>query len=147
MTTEVGTKVAARPRRFEVFELKRIPDESGTLYAAEVAQHAGKQFERVFFISNVPRGARRGGHAHRVQDEYLICVRGSVDVRIESLGEVTTIELKRPDVALYLPASYWRDLLNFSPDAVLIVLALRAWSESDYIRDRSAFRRRGAELE
>ncbi|MDB5070336.1 MAG: WxcM protein [Candidatus Eremiobacteraeota bacterium] len=126
---------------FAVFDLERIADERGILYVAELARRGSGSFDRIFFLAGVPPGERRGGHAHKEQAEYVICVQGSVDVRVQSRGTVTVIPLARPGRALFLPAGYWRDLVNFSDDALLAVVCEHAFNEDDYIRDRAAFER------
>jgi len=90
-------------------------------------------------ITEVPAGGSRGGHAHKRQYEYVICVSGGADVRLESRGELETVALRRPGRTLYLPAGYWRDLVAFAPGTVLAVLATEPFDEDDYIRDYDAF--------
>jgi dTDP-4-dehydrorhamnose 3,5-epimerase-like enzyme len=121
--------------------LEQITGDAGTMYLAGLSGRPGPPIARFFFLTGVPAGMRRGGHAHKDQAEYLICVQGSLDVLVESGGKVDVIPLARPGRALYLPPGYWRDLENFSADAVLAVLATHAFSEDDYIRDRDDFRR------
>ena len=125
----------------EVFDLEHIADPTGTLYVGELAQRGRGPFDRFYFITGVPRGERRGGHAHIAQAEYLICIQGSVDVHVEAGGDAEIVPLDRPGRALYLPAGYWRELVDFAPGTVLAVLAIHPFSEADYIRDRDAFRR------
>ena len=36
--------------------------------------------KRIFFVSNVPQGMRRGDHAHYKTQQYIICLSGSVNV-------------------------------------------------------------------
>jgi uncharacterized RmlC-like cupin family protein len=127
--------------RYEVFDLERIVDYAGTLYVGELAQRGTGGFDRVCFIAGVPEGASRGGHAHKDQAEYIVCVQGSVEVRLEARGDVALVALTRPGRTLYVPPGYWRDLFNFSSDAVLAVLAAHPFDENDYIRDRRAFSR------
>jgi dTDP-4-dehydrorhamnose 3,5-epimerase-like enzyme len=127
--------------RYDVFDFERIADETGNLYVGELAQLVNRSFGRIYFITSVPPGAVRGGHAHKQQAECLICVQGRVVVRVEAGGRADDIVLGRPGRALYLPPGYWRDLVDFSPDAVLVVLASEPFDESDYIRDRPAFLR------
>ena len=136
MTMSVQRAIAS----YEVFDLQQVADPTGTLYVADFARRGGSPCDRFFFISGVPRGERRGGHAHIRQAEYLVCVQGSLDVRIESRGAVDAVALRKGR-ALYLPGGHWIDLINFSSDAVLAVLVAHPYDESDYIRDRAAFRR------
>lgn len=132
--------IYSRIAPYEVFDLDAFPERSGTLYVGEFAQRE-VSFRRFYFIAGVPSGERRAGHAHRTQAKYMVCVQGSVDAHVEAHGDVSVISLARPGQVLYLPAGYWLDLVNFSPDAVLAVLAEQPYDASDYIRDRAAFRR------
>jgi uncharacterized RmlC-like cupin family protein len=126
---------------YEVFDLERITDPNGSLYVAEIGARFGASFSRIYFITGVPAGAARGGHAHKEQAECLICVQGSLVVRIETGDGADVISLERPGRALYLPCGYWRDLIEFSPNTILAVLSAAPFDENDYIRDRAAFRR------
>jgi dTDP-4-dehydrorhamnose 3,5-epimerase-like enzyme len=125
---------------YEVFDFTPISDASGTLFVSELTSR-GAAIERFYFITGVPAGARRGGHAHRTQAKYLVSVQGSVDVHLEARGRVDVVPLDRVGRGLYLPAGYWLDLVNFSPGAVLAVLSEHVYDEADYIRDHSEFRR------
>jgi mannose-6-phosphate isomerase-like protein (cupin superfamily) len=125
---------------YEVFELDQIADPTGTLYVADFARRGGGPCSRFFFLSGVPRGERRGGHAHKRQAEYLVCVEGTLDAHIEARGVIEHVALRKGR-ALFLPGGHWLDLINFSSDAVLAVLVAHPYDESDYIRDRAAFRR------
>lgn len=133
------SKVAAE--RYELFNLDRFEDPSGKLYVAELSEHGGGSFNRIYFVTDVPPGHSRGGHAHKQQSEYLIAVQGSVEVHVEGHGSSNVVALDRPGRALYLPRGYWRDLVRFSDGAVLAVLACDSFDESDYIRDRGEFHR------
>ena len=124
---------------YHVFDLDLIDDISGTLHVADF-QTIGCSFQRWYFIAGVPRGVRRGGHAHKAQSECLICIQGSVTVHIEARGTRTIVPLATPGRALFLPAGYWRDLLDFSAGAILGVLASGPFDEQDYICDPSTFR-------
>lgn len=135
----IAPRVPAPP--YEVFDLERIPSATGTLHVADMALRGHGPFSRIFFLSGVPRGHVRGGHAHKTQAEYVICIQGAVRVRIETRGVAEVIALGRPGRALYLPPGCWLDLFDFSDDAVLAVLSADSFDESDYIRDRAAFHR------
>ncbi|HZW53121.1 MAG TPA: FdtA/QdtA family cupin domain-containing protein [Candidatus Elarobacter sp.] len=135
----IAPRPAALP--YEVFDLERIAATSGTLHVADFALRGYGPFSRIFFLSGVPRGHARGGHAHKTQSEYVICIQGSVEVCVETRGVSDVVVLGRPGRALFLPPGCWVDLVNFSDDAVLAVLSADSFDESDYIRDRAAFRR------
>lgn len=50
-----------------------------------------------------------------------------------------SVKLDRPDVALTIPHLVWREMRDFSPDCVLLVLADSLYDEADYIRDYQEF--------
>ena len=47
--------------------------------------------------------------------------------------------LDDPSIGLYLESNIWREMFDFSEDAVLMVLASELYDESDYIRDYNSF--------
>ena len=49
------------------------------------------------------------------------------------------IPLEKPYEGLYVPNSMWREMYDFSKDAVLLVLASELYDESDYIRNYDEF--------
>ncbi|HFS2031103.1 TPA: WxcM-like domain-containing protein, partial [Escherichia coli] len=53
--------------------------------------------------------------------------------------EKKLIKLDNPYVGLYLKGLVWREMYNFTRDAVLLVLASDVYDELDYIRDYSEF--------
>jgi hypothetical protein len=50
--------------------------------------------------------------------------------------------LDSPEKGLLIVESVWREMYDFSPDCVLLVLASDYYDESDYIRDYVEFRGR-----
>ena len=97
------------------------------------------RFRRVYYLFDIPSGARRGGHAHRAQDEWLIALSGSFDVILWDGKQERRITLNRPDKALSIPRGLWRELENFSSGAVCLVLNTDFFDESDYIRRKEDF--------
>ena len=47
--------------------------------------------------------------------------------------------MDRPNKGLYLSHYIWREMFDFSDDAVLMVLASKLYDESDYIRSYDEF--------
>lgn len=71
----------------------------------------------------------------------MIVLAGRVTVTAENAGETIEAQLDAQSPALYAPPSTWLDLWDFSPDAVIMVLASAPYDESDYIREREDFDR------
>jgi hypothetical protein len=89
---------------------------------------------RVYYIYGVPAGAQRGGHGHRELRQLLVATSGSFDVLLDDGSEKRSITLGHPSEGLLLTPMIWRELGNFSPGAVCMVLASAHFDEGDYFR-------------
>lgn len=97
-------------------------------------------FKRVYYLFDVPAGAYRGGHAHVVQQEFLIALSGSFDVILKDKnGDSKTVTLNNPSKGLLITDSIWRELANFSSGSVCLVLSSDKFDENDYVRDFDIF--------
>ena len=90
--------------------------------------------KRVYYLFDVPSGAKRGGHAHKKLKQVLIAISGSFDVVLKNGKSKEIITLNRPDKGLLIENNIWRELENFSSGSVCLVLASEEFSEDDYIR-------------
>ena len=84
-------------------------------------------------------GVVRGCHAHKSLQQILTCIHGSCKVRLDNGREKKVVPLEKPYEGLYIANNIWREMYDFSPDAVLLVLASELYDESDYIRDYDEF--------
>jgi dTDP-4-dehydrorhamnose 3,5-epimerase-like enzyme len=91
--------------------------------------------KRVYYITKVPNDITRGFHAHRKLHQVLICLNGSVKIKVITPKEETEFMLDNSSVGLYIGPYIWREMYNFSEDAVLLVLASDYYNEDDYIRN------------
>jgi len=96
---------------------------------------------RVYYLYDVPGGARRGGHAHRRLEEMLVAVAGSFEVVLDDGHRVKATRLDRAHSGVYIATGIWRELKNFSSGAICLVLASAPYDEADYIREYDEFRR------
>jgi dTDP-4-dehydrorhamnose 3,5-epimerase-like enzyme len=55
--------------------------------------------------------------------------------------EKKIVSLEKPYEGLYIANNMWREMYDFSEDAVLMVLASEYYKEEDYIRDYNEFLR------
>ena len=90
--------------------------------------------KRVYYLFDVPSGAKRGGHAHKKLKQVLIAISGSFDVVLKNGKSKEIISLNRPDKGLLIENNIWRELENFSSGSVCLVLASEEFLENDYIR-------------
>jgi len=120
-------------------QLPKIPDVRGNLSYIHSAEHIPFPIRRVYWIYDVPGGEVRGGHAYRELQEVLIAMSGSFDVEVWDGERRHSVHLNRSYVGLFLPRMMWRQLKNFSTNAVCLVLASQAYDESDYVRRHDEF--------
>lgn len=114
-------------------------DERGSLIAVERSTGLPFEVQRVYFIFGTAAGVTRGLHAHRNLKQWVICVAGSLTLTLDDGQSRVSLELGRPHEAIEIDGLVWREMDNFSSDAVLLVLASRPWEPDDYIRDYAAF--------
>lgn len=116
-------------------------DERGSLIAIENNKNIPFEVKRVYYIFDTKENVRRGFHAHKNLKQVLICVKGSCKIHLDNgKGETSEVILDKPDQGLMIQSNLWREMYDFSSDAVLLVLASEYYIESDYIRDYEAFR-------
>lgn len=121
-------------------DLKVLGDERGSLIALEaLSKEVPFEVKRVYYIFGVNDNSIRGKHAHYKLKQLLICVSGSVDVSVEDGKNKEIYHLDSPSKALHVDGFIWREMYNFSKDAVLVVLASEHYSEADYVRDYNKF--------
>ena len=122
------------------YRFEKFSDETyGSLTALEAEQSIPFGIKRVYYIYDVPNGNRRGFHSHNNLHQMLICVHGSVKILTKSPYEEQITELNSADSGLYIGPMVWREMYDFTPDAVLLVLASEHYDVSDYIRDYSCY--------
>ena len=114
-------------------------DERGMLIALEELKDIPFRIKRVYYMYNTIEGVVRGQHAHKSLEQILVCIHGSCKIRLDNGYEKKVIPLEKPYEGLYVGNNMWREMFDFSPDAVLMVLASELYNEEDYIRDYDEF--------
>lgn len=120
-------------------ELPRIRDPRGNLTFIQNGSHLPFDIRRVYWIYDVPSDGVRDGHAFRCQQEMIVALSGSFDVRVDNGRLRRTITLNRPYQGLIVPPMTWRSIINFSTNSAGIVLTSTVFDPADYIRGYSAF--------
>lgn len=122
-----------------IIELPRFLDPRGNLAVIEECDAIPFAIERCHWIYDVPGGGGREGHAYRRNEEFIVALSGSFDVNYSTRDGSGSVTLNRSYMGLYIPAMTWRELTNFSTNAVVLVLSSRPYDESDYILDYNQF--------
>lgn len=114
-------------------------DDRGMLVALEEFSDIPFEIKRVYYMYDTKKGVHRGFHAHKNLQQILICIHGSCKVLLDNGKEKKIISLEKPYEGLYVSNKMWREMYDFSSDAVLMVLASEIYKEEDYIRNYDDF--------
>jgi dTDP-4-dehydrorhamnose 3,5-epimerase-like enzyme len=120
------------------FEIKG--DERGSLIAIENLKQIPFEIKRVYYIFDTKKEVSRGFHAHRELQQIAICVSGSCKFHLDNGTDTAEISLNTPSKGLFIDKMVWREMYDFSPDCVLVILASDFYTEKDYIRDYESFK-------
>jgi hypothetical protein len=96
---------------------------------------------RLFYVRGVPAGLERGGHAHRVTEQFVVAASGSFSLDLTDGAATRSFRLESPSRGVYIPPLVWDRLYDFSGDALCLVLVSTQYAESDYIRDWNEYLR------
>jgi dTDP-4-dehydrorhamnose 3,5-epimerase-like enzyme len=128
---------ASQPRTLPVFA-----DQRGAL---TLADFSSLPFEpaRAYVLHAIPVGARRGGHAHRLQHRLIAVVSGSARVLEDDGRTQRTRELGAGE-SVHVPPMVWYELEALGEGLVMLVLASGEYDPDDYVHEREAMLRLAA---
>ena len=113
-----------------LIDLKTFTDKRGNLTVIE--KTIPFDIKRIFYIYGVDQSLR-GGHRHKTTIQAAICLKGRCRIyNNDGLGENYFI-LDQPSQCLILQTRDWHTMDEFSPDAILMVLASEYFDQRDYI--------------
>lgn len=125
--------------QIKLLEWKDLGDERGNLVVVEGNMDIPFEIKRIFYIYGSDDTVVRGQHANINSEFVMINVCGTSKVKVDNGTESRVIELNRPRMGLYLKNNVWKDMYDFSPDSILLVLASEHYDEKEYIRDYQAY--------
>ncbi|HGA2726003.1 FdtA/QdtA family cupin domain-containing protein [Enterobacter hormaechei] len=125
----------------ELIPLQIHGDDRGSLVSLEREENIPFEIRRVYYIFNTKDGVSRGFHAHKELKQIAIAIKGACDFTVDDGKERVTITLNNPAQGLLIDSCIWREMSNFTPDCVLMLLADKEYDESDYIRNYDEFKR------
>ncbi len=123
----------------KIIHFQEHGDKRGQLIALEEEKDVPFEIKRVYYMYDTGKNVRRGYHAHKNLKQILICVHGSCKIHLDDGYQTEEIVLDKPNEGLYIANNIWREMYDFSEDAVLMVLASQLYDEDDYVRDYQKF--------
>lgn len=111
----------------------------GYLAVAQIPQDIPFEVKRLFWTYFTPQSVIRGRHAHHSTSMILIAVHGRIEVQTELLGgQKNSFLLDSPDIGVFMPPLTWHTM-QYSHDAVQLVLTDTEYQPEDYIRSYEEF--------
>jgi len=123
----------------KLLSLREITDERGSLAIVEGSKDIPFEVRRVYYLYGARENTVRGGHAHKELQQLFVAIRGSFDVVLDDGHRKMNIRLESPSQGLYICPMIWRELANFRPGSICLVLASTLYDEGDYFRSYEDF--------
>ncbi|MCH5318828.1 MAG: FdtA/QdtA family cupin domain-containing protein [Paramuribaculum sp.] len=96
---------------------------------------------RVYYITDIPSLAERGGHSHFRQQVMIMALRGRFRLKLDDGEKNSEIWLKESNRAIFVNAQVWRSMDSFEDDSIALILSSTVYDPSDYIYDYELFKR------
>lgn len=123
-----------------IVELPKFLDVRGNLSFAQEFTHIPFEIRRVYWLYDVPGGIARGGHAEKYNEELIIALSGAFEITIDDGTNSKSFVLNRSYYGLYIPKGLWREIKDFSTNALALEFGSIPYMEDDYIRDYEVFK-------
>lgn len=114
-------------------------DDRGLLTVAEGMKDIPFPLKRMFWITDVPHGTKRGGHAHNTCKEIVCCVKGGFRLVLDNGRDRREFVMDSPAYGVIIPAGVWCSLEDFAEGSVVLVGASEEYSLEGYVKDYDDF--------
>ena len=124
----------------KIVKIKSIGTENaGQLSFFESNKDIPFDIKRIYYITNVPDGTRRGFHAHKALKQLLFCPYGEIMLLLDNGKEREEIILNDPSMGIVIDTPIWREMVWLKSNSILCVAASEYYSEDDYLRNYDDF--------
>lgn len=117
--------------------LKNFVDDRGQLLPIEFSK-IPFEVKRVFIVSDVPKNCLRGDHAHHKTKQYLLCLKGKVEVILNDGINEERIILNESE-GLLINEMIWDSQRFIDENTILVVLCSSEYDINDYILNFEEF--------
>ena len=124
----------------KIIDLPKILDVRGNLSFAQNYDQIPFEIKRTYWLYDVPGGIARGGHAEIENEELVIALSGSFEIMVDDGKHQKTFTLNRSYHGLYIPKGLWREIREFSTNALALEFGSILYNPNDYIRNYEAFK-------
>ncbi len=121
--------------KHQLLHFQEQGDTRGHMVIIEELKDIPFQIKRLFYIYGSQREIKRGLHANRKSEFVLVNLVGTSKVKVFDGKTEQIYELSKPHTGVYLPKMVWKEMYDFSDDAVLLVLSNEIYDPHEYIRE------------
>ena len=125
----------------KIIDIPNFGDERGYMSVLDDNQALPFRPKRLFYSYGVPADQVRGKHANIKSNFLMVAVSGSVKVLVDDGKKQESFVLNDPTKGLFIKKGTWKEMSNFSKDAVLLVIADTNYDKSEYITDYDEFKK------
>ena len=101
----------------------------------EILDKCSFDAKRIYYLTDIPSGSERGGHAHKNLRQIITAPIGSFTVEFFDGIESREIRVDSPLNYLLVEPGLWREMREFSHGTICLVFASEYYEEEDYIRN------------
>ena len=120
-------------------ESEKFLDARGVLNVIELPEELIFETRRIYYITEVPINSIRGAHAHKKLQQIFFALSGSFTLIVTDGQRTDKVRISAHSSGYYLPRGYWRELTEFEPETICMVLASEHFNDFDYIREKSTY--------
>ncbi|MBA3682416.1 MAG: WxcM-like domain-containing protein [Bacteroidetes bacterium] len=124
----------------KILNFPKITDPRGNLTFIQNPTHIPFEIKRIFW--SVPQSKEQApvGLARKQEQEIIVALKGSFDVIVTGVNDSSEkFTLSSPHHGLYLPASTWRHIENFSPGSMAFHLCSLKDNTDDHVNNFETF--------
>lgn len=126
---------------YNLIKLNVNGDNDGHLIACQYKSNCPFDVKRVFWIFDTKVGIMRGAHANKNSQFLLVAINGSCKIKVDNGKQIEIFDLNNPYTGLYLDKMIWKEMYDFSHNAILLVLTNTLYDEKEYIRDYNIWKK------
>ncbi len=123
-----------------IIEFPKFLDARGNLSFVEQFTHIPFEIRRTYWLYDVPGGIARGGHAEKNNEELIVALSGAFEIVVDDGKHSKTFVLNRSYYGLYIPKGLWREIKEFSTNALALEFGSIPYTTDDYIRDYEEYK-------
>ena len=124
-------------KELKICKLYKI-NKSPNLIVGEVYQKFNFVFKRFFFITG-KKNELRGGHAHKKQLQFMVCLKGACKLDFYDGKKKKTYCLNNNQKGIIVSPGIWSNQKYLKKNTILLVLCDKPYDEQDYIRSYDEF--------